>query len=84
MLDYTWQEKDPGDKPSNLSGHLWVMKKLKCCEYDSRGLHYKTFTAIIYGFPYKAIVLVPGKLFQPSLMQGAYPRVEQLKGASLG
>jgi hypothetical protein len=33
-------------------------------------------------------VFVPGKLFQPSLMfmarPGAYPRMEHLKGASLG
>ena len=48
----------------------------------------KLFTAVSYDFLYLARAFVPGKLSQPSLMfkvrSGAYPRVEHLKGASLG
>jgi hypothetical protein len=47
-------------------------------------------TAAIYDCLLKARVLVLGKPFQPRLMfvgvarMGAYPKVEHLKGASLG
>jgi hypothetical protein len=48
----------------------------------------KLFTAVSYNFSQLAEVFVPGKPFHPSVMfcvrPGAYPRVEHLKGASLG
>ncbi len=48
----------------------------------------KSFTFVIYELLKSARVFVPDKLFQPSQMlrvrPGAYTRVEQLKGASLG
>ncbi len=46
------------------------------------------FKAISYNFCSKLEAFVPGKSFQPSLIfggkAGAYPRVEHLKGTSLG
>jgi hypothetical protein len=41
-----------------------------CCEYDSRGrIHNTSFSLLTYKWDQYASVFVPGKPFQPSVMQ---------------
>ncbi len=88
MLQHAYSTQYESSEDSKMSPKIFVALAKWHSAKTIGACTIKLFMAVIYGFSYSARVFLPGKPFQPSLMfagkAGAYPRVEHLKGDSLG